>query len=277
MTRRRMPPPVSVLSIAGSDSCGGAGIQADLKTFAAFGVDGATVVTAVTAQNANGIRAIQVMSAAMVRAQLESVFEAMDIRAVKLGMLANAEIVAVAAEHLQYRRSSFVVLDPVLHASSGTRLLDAEALELLRTRLLPQVDCLTPNLAEAATLLGTSCADSESDMAAQGRALLALGPRAVLMKGGHAALPEAVDLLVTGESTQRFAAPWVAARRLHGTGCMLAAGIAANVARGYPLGDAVCRAKAHVRAVLVGRQHRPSSSQPAGNEARGGSDQSMGA
>ena len=164
-----MPPPVSVLSIAGSDSCGGAGIQADLKTFAAFGVDGATVVTAVTAQNANGIRAIQVMSAAMVRAQLESVFEAMDIRAVKLGMLANAEIVAVAAEHLQCRRSSFVVHDPVLHASSGTRLLDAaEGLVLERGLAGTSVDDV---LSQAGSTKGAFF-HHFSSKAALGRALV---------------------------------------------------------------------------------------------------------
>jgi len=276
MTRRGVTPAAGVLSIAGSDSCGGAGIQADLKTFAAFGVDGATAVTAVTAQNTRGIRAVQTMSAAMVHAQLDAVFDEIDVRAVKLGMLANADIVAAVAGQLERRRPPFVVIDPVLIATSGTRLLDEGALHLLRSRLLPLADCLAPNLAEAAALLGTTCAQGEPDMEAQGRALLALGSRSVLMKGGHAALAEAVDLLITAEGTQRFAAPWIDTRRLHGTGCMLSAGIAAGVARGHPLADAVGRAKAHVRAVLVGRQHWPSSSQATGSEARGGSDQSIG-
>jgi len=249
-----MTPAASVLSIAGSDSCGGAGIQADLKTFAAFGVDGATAVTAVTAQNTTGIRAVQAMSAAMVHAQLDAVFDEIDVRAVKLGMLANADIVAAVAGQLERRRPPFVVIDPVLIATSGTRLLDEGALHLLRSRLLPLADCLAPNLAEAAALLGTTCAQGESDMAAQGRALLALGPRAVLMKGGHAALPEAVDLLVTADGTQRFAAPWVDTGELHGTGCMLSAGIAAGMARGDPLADAVLGARAYLQAVLTGRQ-----------------------
>ena len=142
-----------VLSIAGSDSCGGAGLQADLKTFAAFGVDGATVVTAVTAQNTAGVRAIQTMPAAMVQAQMDAVFEELAIDAVKLGMLANADIVATVAQQLQRWRPPFVVLDPVLLATSGTQLLEAAAVDRLRARLLPLADCLTPNLAEAAALL----------------------------------------------------------------------------------------------------------------------------
>lgn len=260
MTHARMvSPPPGVLSVAGSDSCGGAGIQADLKTFTAFGVDGATVVTAVTAQNAAGIRAIEMMSAAMVQAQLDAVFDAMTIDAVKLGMLGHAGIVATVTEQLKRRRPAFVVLDPVLIATSGARLLASAALDRLRTDLLPLVDCLTPNLAEAAALLDTPCARDEGDMAEQGRALLALGPRAVLMKGGHAALPEAVDLLVTARATQRFAATWISTNQLHGTGCLLSAGITACVARGRPLDEAVHHAKIHVGAVLTSRPGRQAS------------------
>lgn len=242
-----------VLSIAGSDCCGGAGIQADLKTFEAQGADGATVVTAITAQNTAGIRAIQLMSAAMVTAQLDAVFEQMAIAAVKLGMLGNRAIVATVAEQLARRRPPFVIIDPVLVATSGARLLEEKALHALRSRLLPLADCLTPNLAEAAALLGVPCAHDEAGMAAQGRALLARGPRSVLLKGGHASLPEAVDLLITAQGIQRFAAPWIDTRHVHGTGCMLAAAIAANVANGHPLADAVHRARAHVQTVLVER------------------------
>jgi hydroxymethylpyrimidine/phosphomethylpyrimidine kinase len=245
-----------VLSIAGSDSCGGAGLQADLKTFAAFGVDGATVVTAVTAQNTTGVRAIAPMTAAMVQAQMDAVFEEMAIDAVKLGMLANAAIVATVAQQLERRQPAFVVLDPVLIATSGAQLLEAAAMDLLRTRLLPLADCITPNLAEAAALLDAPRATDEEAMTRQGRALLALGPRAVLMKGGHADLPEAVDLLVTAHGTQRFAAPWVATTRLHGTGCMLAAGIAAGLAKACPLHEAVDRSRHHLRQVLIHRALR---------------------
>ncbi len=239
-------PRPSVLSIAGSDSCGGAGLQADLKTFTALGVDGATVVTAVTAQNSRGVRAVQVMSTGMVSAQLDAVFDELDIRAVKLGMLADAGIVATVADHLGRRRPAFVLVDPVMIASSGARLLSEAAVACLRTRLLPLADCLTPNLHEAAILLGTACAASEAQMIEQGHALLALGPRAVVMKGGHATLDEAIDILVTPTATRRYAAPWIATEKLHGTGCTLGSAITALVARGIALESAVARAKGHV-------------------------------
>ncbi|MFC5436517.1 bifunctional hydroxymethylpyrimidine kinase/phosphomethylpyrimidine kinase [Rhodanobacter umsongensis] len=249
----RAPPMPTVLSIAGSDSCGGAGIQADLKTFSALGADGATVLTAVTAQNSAGVRAIQIMSADMVAAQLDAVFDELDIRAVKLGMLAATATVLAVADGLNRRRPPHVVLDPVMTATSGALLLSEDAVASMRSHLLPLVDCLTPNLAEAAVLLGVPCATDEAQMAAQGRALLALGPRAVLMKGGHAPLAEAVDLLVTPAGTQRFAARWVETGRLHGTGCILSAAIAAWLARGAALADAVAQAKAHLTATLACR------------------------
>lgn len=266
-----------VLSIAGSDSCGGAGLQADLKTFTTLGVDGATVVTAVTAQNTAGVRAVEVMSAAFVNAQLDAVFEEMDIRATKLGMLANAAIVEAVASHLQRRKVRQVIVDPVLIATSGARLLDAAALRLLRSQLLPLADCLTPNLAEAAALLDRPCAEDEAGMVAQGRALLALGPRTVLMKGGHAALSQATDLLVSAHGVQRFQAAWVNTDHVHGTGCMLSAGIAAGVALGLPLADAVQRAKTHVGSVLASRRDRLPAAQAPGRAAAGGNAQLMGA
>jgi len=244
-------PPVPVaLSIAGSDSGGGAGIQADLKTFAAMGVYGATVLTAVTAQNTSGIRAIHVIPPEIVSAQLEAVFDDLEIRAVKLGMLAHAATVETVADCLNRHQPAFVVLDPVMLATSGARLLTDDGIAALVSRLLPLVDCLTPNLAEAATLLGTRWATSEAEMADQGRALLDLGPRAVLMKGGHASLPEAIDILVTHEGTQRFAAPWVESRNLHGTGCTLSAAMAASIALGASLADSVERAKVYLTAAI---------------------------
>ena len=258
------PLPVA-LSIAGSDSSGGAGIQADLRTFGALGVHGATVLTAVTAQNARTIQAVHVIPVGIVAAQLQAVFEALDIRAVKLGMLAQAATIETVAASLNRHRPAFIVLDPVMIATSGVRLLAEDAVACLVSRLLPLVDCLTPNLAEAAALLGTSLATSEAAMAAQGRALLDLGPRAVLMKGGHAPLAEAVDLLVTPQGTQRFAAPWVESGNLHGTGCTLSAAIAAAVARGAGLADAAARAKAYLtqslqlsRNAAAGREPGPS-------------------
>ena len=234
------------LSVAGSDSSGGAGIQADLKTFAALGVHGASVLTAVTAQNTREIRAVHMIPPDVVAAQLQAVFDDLDIRAVKLGMLAGAATIRVVAAQLARYRPAFVVLDPVMMATSGTRLLARDAVTCLVSQLLPQVDCLTPNLAEAAVLLGGPLATSEAEMAAQGRALLDLGPRAVLMKGGHAPLAEAIDLLVTRAGVQRFATAWIDSRNLHGTGCTLSAAVAAAVARGGALDEAVAQAKAYL-------------------------------
>lgn len=250
-----------VLSIAGSDSVGGAGIQADLAAFAALGVHGATAITAITAQNRAGMRAVQVLPAPLVRAQIDAVFDDADVAATKLGMLAEAAIVDAVATALHRHRPRQVVLDPVMIASSGTRLLAADAVAALRRELLPLTDCLTPNLDEAAALLDTPRATSETQMIEQGRALLALGPRAVLMKGGHADLPEAVDLLVRPGDVRRYAAPWVHDADTHGTGCALSAALAAALARGAALPDAVGTAKRYLSDKL----------------AAGGSDQSIGA
>ena len=213
------------MTIAGSDSGGGAGIQADLKTFAALGVHGASVVTALTAQNTRGVRAIHYPPPEIVAAQIEAVLEDFAVAAIKIGMLGSAEIVAAVAQALRPPRpsrfarhllpqagerittacgrgarvsaSAFIVYDPVMIASSGEALSGAGFVEAIRRELLPLVDCLTPNLAEAAALLGEPLARSEADMARQGAALLKLGPRAALMKGGHLDGDEAVDLLVT--------------------------------------------------------------------------------
>lgn len=253
MTMTESQPMPAVLSIAGSDSCGGAGIQADLKTFTALGVDGATALTAVTAQNRSGVRAIQIITAHMVAAQLDAVFEEMDIRAVKLGMLADVPTITTVAAALRRYRPAWIVLDPVMVATSGARLLGADAIASLCTELLPMADCLTPNLPEAAALLGTSCATTEAEMAEQGRALLAFGSRAVLMKGGHAPLAEAVDLLVTVAGVQRYVSPRIQTGDLHGTGCMLSAAVAAWLARGGTLTEAVGRAKTHLSATLARR------------------------
>jgi hydroxymethylpyrimidine/phosphomethylpyrimidine kinase len=246
------PRPVpAALSIAGSDSGGGAGIQADLKTFSSLGVYGATVLTAVTAQDTVSVRAVHAIPPEIVSAQLDAVLEDLHVRAVKIGMLGQAATVEAVADGLSRRRPAFVVLDPVMIATSGARLLAADAVAVLRSRLLPLVDCLTPNLAEAAALLGTRQATNEAEMAAQGRALLELGPGAVLVKGGHAPLPEAVDLLVTREGAQRHAAARVDTKNLHGTGCTLSAAIAAHIVLGAQLPAAVERAKAYLTAAIV--------------------------
>lgn len=245
-----------VLSIAGSDSCGGAGLQADLAAFAALGVRGATAITAVTAQNRSGVRAVQVLPAALVRDQIDAVFEEEPVRAVKLGMLAEASIIEAVAASLRQHRARAVVIDPVMIASSGARLLRADAVVALRRELLPLADCLTPNLDEAAALLDVPRAQDEAQMLEQGRALLALGPRAVLMKGGHAPLAEAVDLLVQPRAVQRFAAPWIIGADGHGSGCTLSAAVAAGLALGDGLEVAVGAAKRHLGRWL-GERFRP--------------------
>ena len=225
-----MSVPIAV-SIAGSDSSAGAGIEADLKTFAALGVYGATVVTALTAQNTGGVFAIHEVPADFVAAQINAVFTDLDVKAVKIGMLGNAQTIeAVAASFDRYRPGN-VVLDPVLVASSGERLLREDALSALRD-LISRVHLLTPNLSEAAVLLGSSPARDENEMQAQGQKLLTLGPAAVLIKGGHGSGPESVDYLVEADHSLRLAAPRVETRKTHGTGCTLASAIAAGLAKG---------------------------------------------
>jgi hydroxymethylpyrimidine/phosphomethylpyrimidine kinase len=244
----------AALTIAGSDSGGGAGIQADLKTFAALGVYGTSAITTVTAQNTLGVRAVHTLPAGIVTAQIEAIFEDFDVAAVKIGMLANLQIVEAVAGALMRHRPRFVVLDPVMIASSGDPLIAPEALSAMKAQLFPLVDCLTPNLSEAAALLGRAVAGDEAGMTEQGRALLALGPRAVLMKGGHLESAEAVDILITPTGTRRYAGVRSASRNLHGTGCTLSAAIAANIVNGKELEEAVAEAKAFVaRAIEAGR------------------------
>ncbi len=233
------------LTIAGSDSGGGAGIQADLKTFAALGVFGTSAITAITAQNTRGVRGVHLVPAEIVAAQIAAVLEDFDVAAVKIGMLGSAEIVAAVAQTLRGVRG---VYDPVMVASSGDALASAGFVAAART-LLPHIDLVTPNLAEAAALTETPQAQTEAEMVAQGRALLALGARAVLVKGGHLD-GDAVDWLITPETTRRFAAPRIVSRNLHGTGCVLSSAIAAHIACGEELADAVAKAKAFTRRAI---------------------------
>ena len=236
-------------------------------------------MTAVTAQNTRGVRAIHYPPPSIVGAQIEAVLEDFAVAAIKIGMLGSAEIAGVVAERLPSPSSDgrsperplerggetllpegeggqkgpmrpFIVYDPVMIASSGDALSGAGFVEAITCELLRLVDCLTPNLAEAAALLGESIAQSEEDMARQGAALLKLGPRAVLMKGGHLEGREAVDLLVTAQRVRRFSAPRLALRNLHGTGCTLSSAIAANVVLGMALPEAVASAKVFVREAI---------------------------
>ncbi len=238
------------VTIAGSDSGGGAGIQADLKTFAALGVYGASVITALTAQNTKTVSAIHQVPPQFIAAQLDAVFSDLDVGAVKIGMLGDAAAIAAVAAGLRRHRARNVVLDPVMVASSGEDLLRADAVEALRT-LFPLTRLLTPNLFEASALLDAPLARDESEMRVQAQALLALGAGAVLIKGGHAGGPESVDLLVSAGDCMRLAAPRIDSRNTHGTGCTLSAAIAAGLAKGKELGEAVREAKTYVSAAIA--------------------------
>lgn len=215
-----------VLSIAGSDPSGGAGIQGDLKTFSALGAYGAAVVTALTAQNTRGVQGVFPVPPEVVTAQLVSVLADLDVAAVKIGMLGDAATVRAVAAALRERPPPYVVLDPVMVATSGDRLLAPDAVAALRDELLPLADLVTPNLPEAADLLGEATLVDEDDMPAQAQRLAALGP-GVLLKGGHLSAAVSPDVLVVDGDVSRLVAPRVATRHTHGTGCALSSAIAA--------------------------------------------------
>jgi hydroxymethylpyrimidine/phosphomethylpyrimidine kinase len=258
-----MTTPVA-LTIAGSDSSGGAGIQADLKTFAALGVYGASAITALTAQNTLGVTGIHPVPADFVTAQLEAVFADLDVGAVKIGMVADAAIIDAIAGALRSARPKAVVLDPVMVATSGDRLIAGSAVDALKAKLIPLASIITPNLPEAAALLNEEIASNADATEAQGRRLLALGARAVLIKGGHGEGPDSVDHLLTQDSVETLSAPRIATRNTHGTGCSLSSAIAAGLAKGEDLAIAVRNAKAFISAAIasadrfaVGHGHGP--------------------
>ena len=239
------------LTIAGSDSSGGAGIQADLKTFSALQVYGASVITALTAQNTKGVADILMVPSEFVLAQMRAIAEDLKVGAIKIGMLGQAPVIEAVAEGLQLFAGVPVVLDPVMVAASGDQLLDPDAVETLRSKLMPRATLITPNLAEAAVLLGGAQARNEYEMAGQALQLKEAGARAVLIKGGHGEGETAVDILFDGEEPVSFEAQRVATKNTHGTGCTLSAAIAAELAKGAPLPDAVGTAKEYVTAALV--------------------------
>ena len=244
-----------MLSIAGTDPTGGAGIQADLKTFGALGAYGMAVVTAVVAQNTQAVRVVSPLAPELVQAQLEAVFEDVAVAAVKIGMVANAGIAEAIAEMLARHRPPFVVFDPVMAASTHKRLMNESDLERIRTVLLPQVSLLTPNLKEVARLLGIAQPVDEAGMRACLPALQALGVPNVLLKGGHLAddtpdAPESTDLLATPEGVIRLSAPRIATRHGHGTGCTLSSAIAALWPQ-HGLAKATRMAKDYVHGALL--------------------------
>lgn len=252
------------LTIAGSDSGGGAGIQADLKTFSALGVYGASVITALTAQNTQGVSGIHDTPPDFITAQIDAVFSDLDVAAVKIGMVSRPAAIAAIVDSLKRWAPAHVVLDPVMVATSGDRLLAPDAIDLLRTRLIPLAKIITPNLPEAAALLELPMATTEAEIEGQGQKLLALGCPAVLIKGGHGEGAESVDYLVMENSRLRLAAPRTKTKNTHGTGCSLSSAIAAGLAKGEPLEAAVRSAKAYVSAAIaaadrlsVGKGHGP--------------------
>lgn len=258
-----MTTPVA-LTIAGSDSSGGAGIQADLKTFAAFGVYGASVITALTAQNTQGVSGIHQVPAAFVSAQIDAVFADLAVGAVKIGMVAQLEVIDAIVAGLDRWKPGHIVLDPVMIATSGDHLLATDAVEALRTRLIPRASLITPNLPEAAALLDEPVAANEAAVENQGKRLLSMGCGAVLIKGGHGQGEQSIDYFIDANGAIALAAPRIVTKNTHGTGCSLSSAIAAGLANGEAMEAAVRNAKAWVSAAIasadrfsVGHGHGP--------------------
>lgn len=255
-----MTTPVA-LTIAGSDSGAGAGVQADLKTFAANGVYGLSVITAITAQNTVGVRGVQEVDPAVIRAQLDAVSEDFSIGAVKTGMLSSAKIIDVVVEGIRAHRLPHLVVDPVMVAKSGDRLLREDAVDALRRQLLPLAEVVTPNLPESQVLTGLPV-DTLAERIAAARAILALGARSAVIKGGHGDEDPVVDLLVDGDGVREFRATRVHGTSTHGTGCTFSAAIAAGLARGLSVPAAVDQARTYLSAAMaqapgLGHGHGP--------------------
>lgn len=252
------------LTIAGSDSGGGAGIQADLKTFSALGVYGASVITALTAQNTQTVSAIHTTPIPMVKAQLDAVLGDLAVKAIKIGMLSSVDVIEVVSQVLNDYPHIPVVLDPVMVAKSGDALLQPDALEALQTLLVPLADIITPNLPEAALMLGADEASSIGDVREQVEQLMHLGAKAVLLKGGHLEGDVIVDVLRSSEYHESYTHPKIVTDNTHGTGCTLSAAIASGLAHGKTLPESVATAEAYLHLAIqaadqlsVGSGHGP--------------------
>ena len=262
------------LTIAGSDSGGGAGIQADLKTFAAFGVYGLSVVTAVTAQNTVGVRAVQEIDPAIIASQLDAVAEDFSIGALKTGMLSSVAIIEAVVAGITHHELQPLVVDPVMVAKSGDRLLKQDAVDALRRRLLPVARLVTPNLPEAEVLAGRPIRSRE-DAVVAARRIMEFGARAVVIKGGHSGEDPVVDLLVDQESVTEYRASRIATTSTHGTGCTFAAAIAAGLATGMDVAGAVGQAREYLSRALaaapgLGHGHGPMNHFPSVEAAHAG-------
>ena len=254
------------LTIAGSDSGGGAGIQADLKTFSALGAYGCSVITALTAQNTQGVQSIFDVEPSFIRQQLESVCSDLNVIAAKVGMLSQPEVIDTIAKAVDDYPLKYLVVDPVMVATSGDVLLQQTAIEKLRSELIPKASLITPNLPEAAVLLDCPIPETLEAMETMVEPLLKLGCEAVLLKGGHMTLADgkAIDFFHDGETLHRLEAPWVETRNTHGTGCTLSSAVTALLAQGYTMDEAVFAAKeyiagaiAHADELNIGKGHGP--------------------
>jgi hydroxymethylpyrimidine/phosphomethylpyrimidine kinase len=252
------------VTIAGSDSGGGAGIQADLKTFSALGVYGASVLTALTAQNTLGVTAIADVDPDFITAQMDAVFSDLKVKAVKIGMLSKTGVIEAVASGLDRYGLKNTVLDPVMVATSGDRLIDQSAVSHLQKFLFPRALLISPNLLEAAALTERPVAQNQNEMLEQGQMLLAQGARAVLMKGGHGQSETCTDLLIDAKGFEAFSSPRIPTRNTHGTGCTLSSAIAAGLAKGLALREAVQEAKHYLTGALkaadqlqIGQGHGP--------------------
>lgn len=254
----------NVLAIAGSDPSGGAGIQADIKAISANGAYAMAAITALTVQNTQGVSGVHLVPPSFVADQITAIFADIRVDAVKVGMIANADTAQAVADVLRPRLDVPIILDPVMIAKGGAPLLADDAIATVRDALLPLATVLTPNLPEAAHLLSLQPATTRHEMVMQGRALCALGPKAVLMKGGHLNADDSPDVLIMGTSENWFNALRVPTKNTHGTGCTLSAALAAQLAQGHDLPDAVAAAKSYVAAAIaqadqlsVGSGHGP--------------------
>ncbi|KIC48169.1 bifunctional hydroxymethylpyrimidine kinase/phosphomethylpyrimidine kinase [Tateyamaria sp. ANG-S1] len=254
----------NVLSIAGSDPSGGAGIQADLKAIAANRAYGMAALTALTAQNTQGVTGVETISPAFVTAQIKAVFADVRVDAVKIGMIANAKIADAVADALEKHPDTPVVLDPVMIAKGGAPLLQPDAMDTLRTKLVPRATVITPNLPEAAHLLDQPVATTRDEMAAQAKALTDLGPKAALIKGGHLDGLDSPDVLCVHGEQHWFNSARTPGKNTHGTGCTLSSALAAQLAHGVALPDAIAAAKTYVTGAIaaadmlsVGHGHGP--------------------
>ncbi len=252
----------NLLTIAGSDPSGGAGIQADLKSFAALGTHGMSVITTLTAQNTTGVSAIHDVPATFVREQVDQIFTDIDVHGVKIGMLGDPKTIEVIAAALERHNPAHIVLDPVMISQSGHRLIEAASIDALKKYLIPRATIITPNMPEAEELLGTVY--NPDDMIENAKALNQMGARAVLLKGGHGSGSQSIDIFAQGDHTEELTAPRIDTTNNHGTGCTLSSAIAVYLAKGLELPEACRAAKTYITAALqgadqlnVGKGHGP--------------------